>query len=309
MPVVPASARLSGVSWWRVGLRRLRRAQLAAARLARWAFEPELAPRYSGARPAYRLAEVRAPMSRLGGHPTLERGKRRNVALAATAIDGLALGDGAAFSFWRSVGPLTAARGFVAGMELASGCAVPAIGGGVCLLSNALYQLAAQCGWRLLERHAHSAAVADVTALDATVAFPHVDLRFAATQPAVLSAEVRGDVLVVAAWSDRPASEPVRLEVTTRAIEAASDAPGGSAAAESLPSSASSPIHSASPVAVTVERVIGTRGRGERREVLSREVRRALAADHPTCLSCDQIDCRTGERMRRRAAVARDSSP
>lgn len=298
MPIVPASARLSETSWWRVGLRRVRRHQLAAARLLRWPFEPELAPRYTSERPAHRLAEVRAPMSRLGGHPTLERGKRRNVALAATAIDGLILGAGAAFSFWRSVGPLTAGRGFVAGMELASGCAVPAIGGGVCLLSNALYQLAARAGWRILERHGHSAAVADVAALDATVAFPHVDLRFAATAPAVISAEVRGDVLVVAAWSEQPAAEAVRIEVTI--------------AAESLPSLAPSPNHPAPPVAVTVERVFGNdtpAARGERRELLSREVRRTLAADQPTCLSCDQIDCRTGERMRRRAGVARDVSP
>lgn len=290
MPVLASSARLSEASWWRQGVRRLRRHQLAAARLLRWPLEAELAPRYAADRPAHRLAEVRAPMSRLGGHPTLERGKRRNVALAATAIDGLAIGPGASFSFWRCVGPVTAGRGFVAGMELSSGCAVPAIGGGICLLSNALYQLAAQCGWTILERHGHTAAVGDVLALDATVAFPHVDLRFAAARPAVISAELKGDVLVLSAWSDQPAAALVRIEARIDAgfgagLDASSDA-----------------AHAAK--AVRIERVIG-----ERRELLSLELRRQLPLDQPTCLSCDQVDCRTGERLRRRANVARDVLP
>lgn len=274
-------ARLSETPWIHQGLRRLRRQQLAAARLLRWPLEAEFAPRYAGERPAHRLAEVRAPMSRVGGHPTLERGKRRNVALAATAIDGLVIAPGAPFSFWRTVGPVTEGRGYVAGMELQAGCAVPAIGGGICLLSNALYQLAAQCGWQLLERHGHTAAVADVLALDATVAFPHVDLRFAAARPAVLSAEIKGDVLVVAAWSAEAPAAEVRIERTRQEV---AEAPG--------------------QVRVIVERVVG-----DRRELLSRELRRQLPHDQPTCLSCDQIDCRTGERLLRRAGLVRDPQP
>jgi vancomycin resistance protein VanW len=278
--VAPLLARLSEAPRWRQLLRRLRRQQLAASRLLRWPLEAEYAPRYGGERPPHCLAKVRAPMSRAGGHPTLERGKRRNVALAATAIDGLAVGPGAPFSFWRVVGPVSQGRGYVAGMELQAGCAVPAIGGGICLLSNALYQLAALAGWQILERHGHTAAVADVLALDATVAFPHVDLRFAAPRPALLSAEVRGDVLVVAAWSAEPPVAAVRLERTAHEVAEASG-----------------------QVRVTVARVVG-----DRREVLSHELRRQLPHDRPTCLSCDQIDCRTGERLRRAAGVSRDGA-
>jgi vancomycin resistance protein VanW len=91
-------------------------------------------------------------------------------------------------------------------MELRSGCAVPAIGGGLCLVSNALFTLAVEQGWQLLERHGHSMALGDRGALDATVAFPYVDLRIAPrTGTAVLDVTVRGDVLVVAVRHDDPA--------------------------------------------------------------------------------------------------------
>src|SRR5438034_1022024 len=79
------------------------------------------------------------------------------------------------------------------------GCAVPAIGGGLCMLSNALFAIAVDLGWTVLERHGHSMALADPSALDATIAYPHVDLRIAPRGGvAVLDVAVRGDVLVVA---------------------------------------------------------------------------------------------------------------
>src|SRR5207253_5375208 len=91
------------------------------------------------------------------------------------------------------------------GMELRSGCAVPAIGGGLCLLSNALFALAVELGWHIVERHGHSIALGDPTALDATVAFPHVDLRIGPRDGrAVLDVGVRGDLLIVGAHVDAP---------------------------------------------------------------------------------------------------------
>jgi vancomycin resistance protein VanW len=148
---------------------------------------------------------VKAPIARAAADPRLEAGKRHNVRLAATAFHGIALAPDRPLSFWRALGPATAARGFTWGMELRSGCAVPAIGGGLCLVSNALFTLAVELGWQILERHGHSMALGDPAALDATVAFPHVDLRIAPRSGnAVLDVAVRGDVLVVAARHDGP---------------------------------------------------------------------------------------------------------
>ena len=179
-------------------LRRVRLTQLQTQRLARWLFDNAFATPAREA-PSGPLAHtIRIPIARSGADPRLEAGKRHNVRLAATAFHGVVVTPESPLSFWRVLGPATAARGFQWGMELRSGCAVPAIGGGLCLLSNALFALAVELGWSILERHGHSMALGDAKALDATIAFPHVDLRIAPrTGRATLDVTVRGDVLVV----------------------------------------------------------------------------------------------------------------
>ncbi len=282
---------------WHPALRRVRRAQLAAVRLVRWVGEPQFAAHYASERPAICLGTVRSPMVRVGAHPELERGKRHNVGLACTAINGLALSPSRPFSFWRSVGPVNQQRGFIAGMELQAGCAVPTIGGGICLLSNGLYQLAAELGWPILERHGHTAAVAAVDALDATVAYPHVDLRFAPTAPVVLSAEVRGDVLGLAAWAAIAATTTVTIERQVTPVGPA-PTPVASAVIAKMPQQ-----HH-----VVISRVIHD-GVTTRREQLSAQTRRQLDVTQPTCLSCDETACDDGNRLLQRAGLQRDSVP
>jgi vancomycin resistance protein YoaR len=58
------------------------------------------------------------------------------------AIDGVVVPAGGVFSFWAQVGRPVARRGFAPGRELREGCLVPSVGGGLCRLSNALYQAA-----------------------------------------------------------------------------------------------------------------------------------------------------------------------
>ncbi|HLL25396.1 MAG TPA: VanW family protein [Kofleriaceae bacterium] len=185
--------------------RRARRAHLQVSRLARWSVDPAFSTpvRTTPVGPITR--SLRVPLARIGADPRLETGKRHNVRLAATAFHGVVLTPATPLSFWRTLGPATRARGFTWGMELRSGCAVPAIGGGLCLLSNALFTLAVELGWSIHERHGHSLALGDAHALDATVAYPHVDLRIAPrTGAAILDVVVRGDVLVVAIHADAP---------------------------------------------------------------------------------------------------------
>lgn len=193
-------------------LRRARVAQRQATRLARWAIDDAFAPPARTTPGGPLVASLRVPIARRGADPRLEAGKRVNVRLAATAFHGLVITPDHPLSFWRALGPATAARGFTWGMELRSGCAVPAIGGGLCLVSNALFTLAAELGWRVLERHGHSMALGDPHALDATVAYPHVDLRLAPRAgTAILDVAVRGDVLHVAVHHD--AADPLRVEL------------------------------------------------------------------------------------------------
>jgi vancomycin resistance protein YoaR len=117
-------------------------------------------------------------------HPAerrLEAGKVQNLRLAAAALDGLVIPAGEVFSFWRQVGAPTAKRGFVEGRMLQQGCMVASVGGGLCQLSNGLYEAALEADCEIIERHRHSRRVPGSQAVlgrDATVAWNYVDLRF-----------------------------------------------------------------------------------------------------------------------------------
>src|SRR5580704_19650081 len=110
-------------------------------------------------------------------------GKVQNLRRAVAVLDRVVVPAGEVFSFWKQVGRASRRRGYVSGRMLQQGCLVPAIGGGLCQLSNALYDAALQAGCEIVERHAHSRIVlgsAAATGRDATVAWNYVDLRFRA---------------------------------------------------------------------------------------------------------------------------------
>jgi vancomycin resistance protein VanW len=251
---------------------RARRAVLAARqarRLASWAFAPGKwrAPELAGEAPfPHRVYEASIPIARAdaAAHPILERGKRANVALAAPRFDGVVVSPNAPLSFWRALGRVTAARGFVWGMELRSGCVVPALGGGICLLSNALFEMAARLGWTILERHGHSLDAGQIADLDATVLWPHIDLRVApASGRARLGMRVVRDAVVLEVFADAPRARQVRLHV----IEGRAEAP-----------------YRARTVMRTVDGAS---------EIIARDRKRALDASERTrnCLTCDETDC------------------
>src|SRR5690242_17748679 len=112
-------------------------------------------------------------------------GKVENLRRAAQHFDGLVIPEFGVFSFWKQLGNPSRARGFVAGRMLKEGCMVASTGGGLCQISNALFEVALKSGCPILERHAHSRAVPGSAAefgRDATVAWNYVDLRFRAPQ-------------------------------------------------------------------------------------------------------------------------------
>jgi vancomycin resistance protein VanW len=100
-----------------------------------------------------------------------ELGKVQNLRAALPYLHGVEIPAGEIFSFWRQVGRATHGRGFVRGRMVQAGCVVPAIGGGLCQLSNALYELALRTGCEIVERHAHSHRLAGMPQHDATVAW------------------------------------------------------------------------------------------------------------------------------------------
>jgi glycosyltransferase involved in cell wall biosynthesis len=114
----------------------------------------------------------------------LQAGKIHNLRLAIRAIDGIEIPAGKVFSFWEHVGKPSATRGFTTGRELRQGCIIPNIGGGLCQLSNALYDVALGANLEIIERHRHSQVIPGSLAeidRDATVFWNYIDLKFRST--------------------------------------------------------------------------------------------------------------------------------
>ena len=99
---------------------------------------------------------------------------------AIVGLDGIEIGAGEVLSFWRQVGKPLRRRGFVEGRELREGCMIATVGGGLCQLSNALYEAAVDAGLEVIERHAHTRIVPGSRAAagrDATVFWNYLDFR------------------------------------------------------------------------------------------------------------------------------------
>lgn len=132
-----------------------------------------------------------------------QEGKVQNLRTAVESLDCSLVMAGQVFSFWKQIGRASARRGYVAGRMLQQGCMIPAIGGGLCQLSNALYDMALRAGCEILERHAHSRVVAGSAAAagrDATVAWNYLDLRFRSRHPMLIRARVTDDELAITFW-------------------------------------------------------------------------------------------------------------
>ncbi len=145
-----------------------------------------------------------------------ERGKVQNLRRAALALDGVVIPAGQTFSFWRQVGPPSARRGFATGRMLQQGCMVASVGGGLCQLTNSLYDVALQAGCAIVERHRHSRIVPGSQAQrgrDATVAWNYVDLRFRPAVAMWLSVVADDRTLTVALLQHEPPG-PLRLALS-----------------------------------------------------------------------------------------------
>ena len=152
-------------------------------------------------------------------------GKVQNLRRACAKLDRVLIAPGSTFSFWAQVGRASKRRGFVTGRMLQQGCLVPSTGGGLCQISNALYDIACQAGCEIVERHAHSRVVPGSVAAqgrDATVAWNYVDLRFRSDIALFLEARVERDELVLRLKRGPVTREaPSLLQPTTAAKDGA----------------------------------------------------------------------------------------
>lgn len=141
----------------------------------------------------------------------LTAGKIQNLRIAAGLIDGVEIPAGEVFSFWKYLGRPSRRNGYVIGREIREGCIVPSIAGGLCQLSNALYDAAIKAGFQILERHKHSKVVKGSLAeqdRDATVKWNYVDLRFCSNEGFRIEIEMDSDYLYVR-FRGKPQNNPL----------------------------------------------------------------------------------------------------
>ena len=130
----------------------------------------------------------------------LTAGKIENLRIAAKILNGLEINANEVFSFWKHIGNPNFGQGYVVGREIREGCIVPTIAGGLCQLSNALYDAALKANFDIIERHKHTKVIKGSLAeqdRDATVKWNYIDLRFKSSFDFRIETELTTDKLIV----------------------------------------------------------------------------------------------------------------
>lgn len=120
-------------------------------------------------------------------------GRKHNIALAASAIDGVVLAPEEEFSFNDTVGARTEARGYRAAYVIQDGVFVEGVGGGVCQVSGTLYNCALLADLAVTCARPHSLPVSYLApSFDAMVS-SETDLRFVNTLSAPVTLRMTAD--------------------------------------------------------------------------------------------------------------------
>ncbi|MES2555953.1 MAG: VanW family protein [Bacteroidota bacterium] len=130
----------------------------------------------------------------------LTAGKIENLRVAIQQINGLEIPANTVFSFWKHIGNPNWGKGYVIGREIREGCIIPTKAGGLCQLSNALYDAALNAHFKIVERHKHTQVVKGSLAeqnRDATVKWNYIDLRFKSEYAFRIEAQLTGTELIV----------------------------------------------------------------------------------------------------------------
>ena len=143
-----------------------------------------------------------------------------NVELAAEAVDGRTIAPGATFSFNDAVGERTAAFGYAKALVLRDGMIAEGVGGGACQVASTLHAAALLAGLDVVVRVPHSRPSAYIRmGLDATVAFPKIDLKLRnpSDSPAIVRARAGKGTLEV--WIDAPGATKLEVSLRTEIVE------------------------------------------------------------------------------------------
>lgn len=139
----------------------------------------EIAPRASAAVVAkIDRSKILATYTTRYGYVGGQAGRAQNVARAAAGVDGVVLLPNEMMSFNDEVGPRSTENGFTTAPEIYKGEMREGIGGGTCQVASTLHAAAYLGGFDVVDRINHSRPSGYIPmGLDATVVYPHVDLK------------------------------------------------------------------------------------------------------------------------------------
>ncbi|HEY9759423.1 MAG TPA: VanW family protein [Oculatellaceae cyanobacterium] len=165
-----------------------------------------------------KLCDQKIPVSSL----TVQQ--KLNIHKVAAKIDGIVLRPDEEFSFNGRVGPRTVEKGYFQAPSYIGTGSYSTPGGGICVISSALYQDALLAGLTVTERVAHNRTMLTVApGLDATVWYGGADLKFKNTsnQPVQIHCAVDDEVVTVSLHGQtKPVSAPI---LTTRELPSSRD--------------------------------------------------------------------------------------
>ena len=108
--------------------------------------------------------------------------QRYNIQQAALRLNGTIIAPNEQFSFNQTVGPRTGERGYLPAPSYVGSRTEATTGGGICVLSSIVYQLALESGLRIDKRTPHLRTTKTIyPGLDATVWYGRADLAFTNT--------------------------------------------------------------------------------------------------------------------------------
>lgn len=136
-------------------------------------------------------------------------GRKSNIALTASRLDGILVPPETIFSFNDAVGDVNQETGYKEAYVIKDGKTVLGDGGGVCQDSTTLFRAVLNAGLPVTERRAHSYRVSyyeqnSPPGFDATVYSPTTDFKFKNDTPAYILIQAKADnsasVLTVELW-------------------------------------------------------------------------------------------------------------
>ena len=108
-------------------------------------------------------------------------GRKNNISICSSSINGTTIEAGETFSFWNIVGDTTSGKGYKKAKSFDEhGHTIRTYGGGVCQVSSTIYNAVLLCPeLETIERHPHSKKVTYVEEnKDAAVAYPSSNFKF-----------------------------------------------------------------------------------------------------------------------------------